>query len=331
MQYGVIVYHDTFNLGDDIQSYATERFLPHTDYVIEREEMDSFYTDDGSKVAVIMGGWYLYKHLNWPPSPFISPLALSMHFDTFYSTVAGERITRNMVLEDYGREWLIKNGPVGCRDYETKRLLGKFGIPTYFSGCLTLTIQPFENVIKNNKVLLVDVSKSLERFIKEKAGDNCEDLTHSIKMGKLSWNDRRKLVEDRLKYYQGARLVVTTRLHAALPCLSLGTPVLFIKEDWSLNRTGTWIDYLNHTSEDELLSGRYEYDFLNPKENKNEFEKIAESLTKKCEDFVNEQEKEINEKKLDVEMFLDGLRRTERVKKLFNLRIDKYERELYGR
>lgn len=331
MRYGIVVYKDSFNLGDDIQSYATERFLPHTDFVVDREKMDSFFTDDGKPISVILGGWYLYNHLNWPPSPFITPFLISMHFDTYYSCVAGEKITKNMVLEDYGREWLIKNGPVGCRDLETKKLLERYGIPVFFSGCLTLTIASFNNIPKNDKIFLVDVPKSVEKYIRQKAGDICEELTHSIKMEGMPWCERRKIVEDRLKLYQGAKLVVTTRLHAALPCLALGTPVLFLKEEWSLNRTGTWLEYLHYTSIENLLSGQFKYDFLNPIDNKDDYKKIADRLVKNCEEFIDNQEKGNNEICLDIKMFSDGLKRTERVKKLFNLRIDKYESELYGR
>ena len=56
MEYGLIYYPNTSNLGDDIQTYATELFLPKTDYLIDRESLDSFYSADGSAVKVIMSG-----------------------------------------------------------------------------------------------------------------------------------------------------------------------------------------------------------------------------------------------------------------------------------
>lgn len=36
-KYGLIVFKNTDNIGDDIQSYAQSQFLPHIDYVIDRE------------------------------------------------------------------------------------------------------------------------------------------------------------------------------------------------------------------------------------------------------------------------------------------------------
>ena len=42
MEYGLVVFNHTDNLGDDIQSYAAMQFLPKVDYLIDREAMDVF-------------------------------------------------------------------------------------------------------------------------------------------------------------------------------------------------------------------------------------------------------------------------------------------------
>ena len=36
MKYGLLVFKETDNIGDDIQAYAAERFLPKVDYYIDR-------------------------------------------------------------------------------------------------------------------------------------------------------------------------------------------------------------------------------------------------------------------------------------------------------
>ena len=79
MKYGLIVFFNTDNIGDDIQSYAMEKFLPRIDYLIDREHLDGFYTTTGEKVAAILGGWYLHTPINWPPSPFLKLLPVSIH------------------------------------------------------------------------------------------------------------------------------------------------------------------------------------------------------------------------------------------------------------
>ena len=40
MKFGLVVYKQTDNIGDDILSYAGSRFLPQIDYVIDREQLD---------------------------------------------------------------------------------------------------------------------------------------------------------------------------------------------------------------------------------------------------------------------------------------------------
>lgn len=329
MKYGLIVFSKSENLGDDIQSYAAEQFLPHTDYILERERLDEFCSRDGAKVACILSGWYLYDHLHWPPSPFLYTKPISMHFDTYFSRFAGEKLTRNLVLEDYGAEWLIENGPVGCRDMGTKNLLEEKGIPAYLSGCLTLTIKPYKDVKLNNKICLVDVSSDVKEFVESKTDKEICELSHYIKMEGIDWDKRRKIVEERLKIYQGSHLVITTRLHVALPCLALGTPVLLIKEEWSLNRIGYWLDFINHTSKDKLFSGEYAFDFSMPKENPNKHYVIAKKLEQECGEFITKMEM-AEEAYLDKDMFLEGQKRINRIQKLMKLRIDKYERELHG-
>lgn len=61
----MIIHFKTRNIGDDIQCYAMEKFLPRVDYLIDREHLDSFYTPTGEKkVAAFLGGWYLQSPLN---------------------------------------------------------------------------------------------------------------------------------------------------------------------------------------------------------------------------------------------------------------------------
>ena len=73
MKYGVVVYKNTDNIGDDIQSYAAKCFLPSVDYVIDREGLDTFQSEQSETVKAIMNGWYMYSKFNWPPVSCIEP------------------------------------------------------------------------------------------------------------------------------------------------------------------------------------------------------------------------------------------------------------------
>lgn len=286
MKYGLIIFSKTDNLGDDIQSYATKRYLPHVDYLIEREAIDKFLPEDNNKVAAIMAGWFLYSHLNWPPSPFLYPLNISMHFDTYYSKYLGKPLEKNMVLEGYGAKWLNDNGPVGARDYFTLNLLRGFNIKSYFSGCITTTLEKFPNVNNHNSIVAVDVNPLIIEKVKSISKKNVVCKTHKIKLESFSMKQRFRLVEEYLKLYQGASLVITSRLHAALPCLAFETPVLFVKDTKFFNRTATFMPYLHSEFEDNILRPTYTFDFDNPPKNPKDFKEMRASLEQKCINFI---------------------------------------------
>ena len=348
MKYGLIVHIKTQNVGDDIQSYAMEKFLPHLDYVIDREHLDSFYTTTGEKVAALLGGWYLWKPLNWPPSPFLKLLPISFHFQS------GEGY-RTVGLTDYGAEWFKNFEAIGCRDEGTVKLLENYGITTYFSGCFTLTLKPFADVNPHGKIVLADVSKEIQKFIRAHTKKEVVLISHNYRskdipreivdfaknhaakeiiltshypevrdepfpknLYKGNWNYRRAFAEGFLRFYQGAALVVTTRLHASLPCLALGTPVLMVNNEEVLDnyRISSFVPYLNHTTPNALLSGEYDYNFDEPKANPGGHEKFAEGIRKACTDFITSCENDGDKSLIDVETWLDGQKRSLRLKNL---------------
>ena len=294
MKYGLVVFSKTDNLGDDIQSYATMMHLPHIDYIIERENMSNFVPNDNHSVAVIMAGWFLYSHLNWPPSPYIYPLNISMHFDTYYSRYLGNPLEKNMVLEGYGAQWLNSHGPVGVRDYFTLNLLSGFGIDAYFSGCITTTLKKFPNVTKHQKIVAVDVSSQIIKYVQQHSNKEVIVKTHKIKLESVPLKKRFQLVEEYLKLYQGASLVITSRLHVALPCLALDTPVLFVKDTKFFNRIGTYMPYLHNEFEDNILRSIFNYDFDNPLDNPTNYLKIQSFLNNTCNNFVSKFEQMSN-------------------------------------
>ena len=65
MKYGLLYYKDTDNIGDDIQTYAQERFLPKVDYLIDRENLESFVPNKKEKVKLIMNAWYIHDIFNF--------------------------------------------------------------------------------------------------------------------------------------------------------------------------------------------------------------------------------------------------------------------------
>ena len=288
MKFGLLIEHDTRNIGDDVQSYVTQTFLPRVDYYIDRNHMDEFVPDSEEKVATIINGWFLQYTLNWPFSPYIKPLPVSMHFtykDWFWDTT-----DRAYHLQGYGLEYLKSIEPIGCRDSHTVKLLESKGVKTEYTGCMTLTLDPFEDVEKQDYICAVDVSDKVIEQIKKTTDMEVKVVTHIVPEDyyKLSWDQRMKNVEELLKLYQGARAVVSYRLHCALPCMALGTSVILLNEDYRNDRFGDYTKYIESCSEEDFISGKVKYDYRNIPIHDDGWKKLREDLIRKCKKFLEE-------------------------------------------
>lgn len=278
IKYGLLKY-STDNIGDSIQGIAARRFLPRVDYYFERDAMDETEVQSGETVKIIMNGWWGDGPENWPPlDQNLDVLPISMYVE---DRIQGEFKKPRSI------QFLNAFGPVGARSHGTELFLKKSGVDSYFSGCLTLTLNLDSEVEKQDYVLAVDVSDSVYEFM-------CAQTDRKvIRAGVLrpiskDENEQYKLAEFYLYLYQSAHAVVTTRLHAMLPCLALETPVLFIDDILaeddvrfsglsSLAHTMSAADYIKQP-------GRFNID--NPPANKRDFLKIRADLEKKCLDFT---------------------------------------------
>lgn len=148
MKSAVITFKSSpINIGDYIQSLAASKFFDEVDYYIERENISEFSSDDS--VKTIMNAWWMWSK-NWPPAECICPLYVSLHISPQAS---------NWMLNKEGVEHFKKHVPIGCRDLNTKMMLQKYGIDSYFSGCLTLTLGRQGNYItdvRNSDVIICD-------------------------------------------------------------------------------------------------------------------------------------------------------------------------------
>ncbi len=131
LNYALMKYLSS-NIGEEIQSIAARRFLPSVNVYVYRECLNSFRPKSEQKFKLILNGWWMHHPKCFPPSEYIDPLLVSMHFDrTIRSVIAGNRSSVN---------YLREHGPVGCRDKDTMSFLLEHDIPAYYSGCMTLTL-----------------------------------------------------------------------------------------------------------------------------------------------------------------------------------------------
>lgn len=216
MKYASFRYDTSVNLGDQVQSFAAEQHLPRVDLQINRDSLDKVSPDD--PVSVIMNGWFSDKPENWPPSAGVNPLFFGFHM-TWYNDA------KDRFLEPDSVAYLKTQEPIGCRDSQTRDWLIEKGVDAFYSKCLTLTFPKRERTPENGKVFLVDVEYHPIAKHLRRRGLKVSQMTTPV----FSDATKRQMMRELLTTYRDeASLVITSKLHCAMPCLAMGIPVVFI-------------------------------------------------------------------------------------------------------
>ncbi len=280
VKYGLFEYK-TENIGDEVQSIAARRFLPRIDYYFDRDNIDATKTKPGEAVKLIMNGWYTHRPETWPPkNPDLEPLLIAMHVEQ--DALAGA--PAKAFVSPKSKTFLNKFGPVGARNYPTLKLLQKNNIESYFSGCITLTLNPDPRIQKQNYILAVDVpDKVYEAMLKNTSTPILRLDTNRQK--NLDRETRFLLAELWLYLYQSAQAVVTTRLHTMLPCLAFDTPVLALSGRDPKRYQGL-IDLTRHVTPEEYIKNPKIFNLNHPPKNPQDFVPLRKQLEKTCSEFT---------------------------------------------
>jgi hypothetical protein len=208
----LLEYGRSWNIGDEIQTLAVQQHLAAFDGYVDRDELDRA---TGDPFAVVMQGWFAKRAETFPPAPSIRPVWVGFHLGPHCADVL-----KNGPVRSHFRD----TGPVGCRDDETATLLGDHGIEAFVSGCMTTTFPRRPSPPVDGRIYLVD---TVGIPIPERLRHGTR-VTHQ---GAQWWSQeaKRLLARNVLdEYRHHAALVVTPRLHCALPCVAMGIPVVFV-------------------------------------------------------------------------------------------------------
>jgi hypothetical protein len=292
--YGVICYQGDFynNLGDEIQSLAAIQYMHKIDYFIPIDQINtfrqSFFDRFSKKTKVILNGYYTCYSDRWPPSENIEPLLISFHISDY--EYPGYRPAIESILSPPSLKYLERQQPIGCRDLVTMHRLQERGIDAYFSGCLTLTCKP-KSLKKEDHICIVDVECDIMKLLNQIPEDlinNIRFRTHVLEnAGKYSKSQRFSLAEKLLQEYESAALVITSRLHCALPCLAFGTPVLFILPKEDLSRLPGLVELLHSFSGEDIEKGNFKFSFESPNPNPGNIKHLVKRLRSECSSFIN--------------------------------------------
>jgi hypothetical protein len=288
VRFGLLDYPGIANLGDTIQALAARRFLPRVDVPLARERLsDASVVQPGDRVRAILNGWFMHDARHWPPAPGIEPLLISMHF----AEGGPSRLRRwarrpiDRMLSGAGRAFLERWGPVGARDLFTLEQLERRGIPAYHSGCLTLTLPVPRDVVPSETVIACDLPPAALARLRASCPRPVRAVTH-LGAEHLDRPARAATAAALLRDYAGAAALVTTRIHAGLPCLAFGTPVLLLHEAMPPRRVKDQIGLFHAAPLDRFVAGQDGFDWRDPPANPGRAAALVPDLVERCEAFV---------------------------------------------
>lgn len=310
-----VMGYNTRNIGDEIQTIATTDILDDLglEYAyVDRDQISSHQFNPSDHNVVIMNGWFTNGYgldtyystredarqsvkLSWPPTGEFFPLAYSFCLSQW----GAERITPPVFTSKESMEFYRTSPGFGCRDTYTHGVLTRAGLDgAYVSECLTLTLDPKKYRKSNSRrdLVFVDVPDHVRSRVIEIAPAHLKDYnvktyTHELYDEMVDCLDRVKYAKRLLSKYANAALVVTTRLHVALPCLAFGTPCIFFHSEGN-SRYDDYVSRMHSITPDGLdgLEELLTEAVSNPKNSENKesirnmfFDKLIYSLS---EDFI---------------------------------------------
>ena len=138
-------------------------------------------------------------------------------------------------------EYLKAQEPVGARDTMTLQRLLERNVASYFSACLTLTWDPNIRLLSpqpRSQVVVIDTvsysRKTLANLVPAEIMKSY--ISYSVNLGfvdnqgihsRPTFHHPFQFAYGNLLQIAAAKLVITSRIHVALPCVALGTPVIF--------------------------------------------------------------------------------------------------------
>ncbi|MBE5916751.1 MAG: polysaccharide pyruvyl transferase family protein [Pseudobutyrivibrio ruminis] len=248
MKYGVIIYNYEdiaikcagYNLGDPVQTIAVlhlykQMGIPENEIVhIGMQHLKDY---NGEYVILPIIGVGIVGDYAPPYSERIIPIFISSHF----------------VLDELTQEqisYLNHHAPIGCRDEWSLNTMRKYNIPSYLSGCITVLMHPKMDTLNcrnDGKIWAIDVPEFIKpelekHFDKENIiyGTHLVPFSHDGAMTAKDTKDYINMAKQRIEEYRKAKLVISSRMHAIIPAMTAGTPVIGVFENISYRFS--WLD-----------------------------------------------------------------------------------------
>lgn len=271
MKKGLLIYKakGTYkNIGDYIQSLAAEQFTGRDVVFVERDRLHEY---SGETLKLIMNGWFMHLPENWPPSEDIIPLLTSIHInpdigERMLSEKGIEYLKKYgpVGCRDKRTEKLLQSKGIdayfsGCLTltlgktykHNTQENTVCFVDPYYEVSKSPLALLNYFFTILSKRKIILKISRKLNgpysfksllrtlsfyrtysQVFEDELLENAEYIKHSVLESAFGCEeDKFEYARNLLQEYAASKLVVTSRIHAALPCIAMDTPVIFVVSD----------------------------------------------------------------------------------------------------
>lgn len=208
----------TNNIGDDFQSYVLARYLGRETGFVWRDGAADY---SGEVTDLIVNGFITKEAL--PIHESVRPIFLAGWFGPMLLSCSG------------AVEFLSSHKPVGCRDTDSLERCLSAGLQPYFTGCPTVLCDPIEEEVPGS-ILMVDVDPRLFQSgdphyrIQTRIPGTVQWGTNVVDFS-LSQEERAYECRRRHQWISRAELVITSRIHIALPALGMGKAVVFVRDN----------------------------------------------------------------------------------------------------
>ncbi len=217
---------NTRNLGDHIQILACLQMLEQMnltptvfidrDTALANEPPLATYED---RLLLPLNGWFKLmakQDPQWPPHGKILPIFFGFHLRPHVCPA---------LLERRSLDYLKAYEPIGCRDPFTVELLQDKGISAYLTNCLSLTFPARSPMHEGDTIVVASKDPSILEILPPRYRQNHVYINHYRTLGSFEsyMTEARALLDF---YKNRAKLVITTFLHCALPCIAMGIPVI---------------------------------------------------------------------------------------------------------
>jgi len=208
------------NIGDDMQSLVLRRWLGY-----EENEIRFFDRDKQSLVGEAMP-----KSIQLLINGFIGEGALPLRMNQGVE-IHPIFLAIHMANVNHDNpeklEQLRRFGPVGCRDHQALKECREHNVDAYFAGCPTILCEP-DGVQQDIDILLIDFNPRTLPPLPER---RIIRYSSNMKIPRnTTFAERSEMCLRRWNLLSRSRLIVTSKLHAAMPAIGMGRPVVFIND-----------------------------------------------------------------------------------------------------